>query len=88
MFPNFWSVKQQNLWKKSLVVPIMFLEQRNQRTGFIYLEEKIILFEYGFHICGGFIIMLTNKRVPFKKRRRKGFRVQLLHLPYVEHIHL
>jgi hypothetical protein len=38
----------------------MFLEQRNQRTGFIYLVEKMILAEYGFHICGRFI-MPKNK---------------------------
>jgi hypothetical protein len=52
----------------------MFLEQRNQRTGFIYLVEKIILSEHDFHVCGGFI-MLTNKRVPCGKKKKIGFRV-------------
>ncbi len=64
---QIFGLLNNKICEENLAIPIMFLEQRNQRTGFIYLVEKIILSEYRFHVCGGFI-MLTNKRVPCRKK--------------------
>jgi hypothetical protein len=67
---QIFGLLNNKICEENLAIPIMFLEQRNQRTGFIYLVEKIILSEYGFHVCGGFI-MLTNKRVPCRKKKKR-----------------